>query len=78
MPPGASAIRWCSRWRPMTFRHKSDLGNWWPPALADEAALAGAFDDMADKLERLSPPPADAVFIVSAHDPGCGGAVSWA
>ena len=43
--------------------HKSDLGLV-ATGLADEAALAVAFDDMADKLERLSPPPADAVFIV--------------
>ena len=43
--------------------HKSDLGLV-ATGLADEAALAVAFDDMADKLERLSSPPADAVFIV--------------
>ena len=43
--------------------HKSDLGLV-ATGLADEAALAVAFDDMAARLERLSPPPADAVFIV--------------
>ena len=43
--------------------HKSDLGLV-ATGLADEAATARAFDDMAATLERLSPPPSDAVFIV--------------
>ena len=45
--------------------HKSDLGLV-ATGLADEQALASAFDDLAARLERLSPPPADAVFIVQA------------
>ncbi len=43
--------------------HKSDLGLV-ATGLADEAATARAFDDMAATLERLSPPPSDAVFVV--------------
>ncbi len=45
--------------------HKSDLGLV-AAGLADEAGVASAFDGMAAKLEGLSPPPADAVFIVQA------------
>ena len=43
--------------------HKSDLALV-ATGLADEAATARAFDDMAATLERLSPPPSDAVFVV--------------
>lgn len=43
--------------------HKSDLGLV-ATDLADEAALAVAFDDVAARVERLPSPPADAVFIV--------------
>ena len=43
--------------------HKSDLGLV-ATGLADKAAAARAFDDMTAKLERLSPPPSDATFIV--------------
>ena len=45
--------------------HKSDLGLV-ATGLADEAALAGAFDAVAAKLEGLSPPPAHAAFVVQA------------
>jgi len=45
--------------------HKSERGLV-VAGLADEAALAGAFDDMAATLEGISPPPADAVFILQA------------
>ena len=45
--------------------HKSDLGLV-AAGLADEAALAAAFDEIAARLERISPPPADAVFAVQA------------
>lgn len=43
--------------------HKSDLGLV-AAGLADEAATARAFDDIAAKLEGLSSPPSDAAFIV--------------
>ena len=45
--------------------HKSDLGLV-TTDLADGAALAAAFDDMAARLEQASPPPSDAVFVVQA------------
>ncbi len=45
--------------------HKSDLGLV-ATGLAGEAALAVAFDDAAARLERLSPPPSDAAFVVQA------------
>jgi len=45
--------------------HKTELGLV-ATGLADEAATARAFDDMAATLERLSPPPSDAVFVVQA------------
>ena len=45
--------------------HKSDLGLV-ATGLADEAATAAAFDNMAATLERHSPPPSDAVFVVQA------------
>ena len=45
--------------------HKSDLGLV-AAGLADETALAAAFDEMAIRLEQASPPPADAVFVVQA------------
>ena len=53
--------------------HKSDLALV-ATGLADEAATARAFDDMAATLERLSPPPSDAVFIVQ---PMIGDAVEF-
>ena len=53
--------------------HKSDLALV-AAGLADEAATARAFDDMAATLERLSPPPSDAVFIVQ---PMIGDAVEF-
>ncbi len=53
--------------------HKSDLGLV-ATGLADEAATARAFDDMAATLERLSPPPSDTVFIVQ---PMIGDAVEF-
>ena len=45
--------------------HKSDLGLV-ATGLADDGAVARSFDDMAAKLEGLSTPAADAVFIVQA------------
>ena len=45
--------------------HKTELGLV-APGLADEAATAAAFDNMAATLGRLSPPPSDAVFVVQA------------
>ena len=45
--------------------HKSDLGLV-AAGLADEAALAAAFDDVAARLGQVSPPPSDAVFVVQA------------
>ena len=45
--------------------HKSDLGLV-AAGLADEAALERAYDDMSARLERVSPPAPDAVFIVQA------------
>ena len=45
--------------------HKSDLGLV-AAGLADEAALDRAYDDMSARLERVSPPAPDAVFIVQA------------
>lgn len=45
--------------------HRSDLGLV-AASLSDDGAVAGAFNDLAARLEGLSPPPADAVFIVQA------------
>ncbi len=45
--------------------HKSDLGLV-AAGLTGEGALAAAFDDVAARLERLSPPPSDALFVVQA------------
>ncbi len=45
--------------------HKSDQGLV-ATGLADEATVAAAFDDMESRLERVSPPPSDAVFVVQA------------
>lgn len=45
--------------------HKSDLGLV-AAGLADDAALAAAFDEITALLEQVAPPPSDAVFIVQA------------
>ena len=45
--------------------HKSDLGLV-AAGLADDGALAAAFNEMAAPLEQASPPPSDAVFVVQA------------